>query len=263
MTTEYYYSIDIIKTPPFSAENYILRTPQIKLFLEQEFGDAMKAFSLSEQTEVLRKLKNEFGDELTSNQQLSDKIVCDLLEKLERFLKDAALAYSLFINTKKQIDEMPIENRIPTKFVGKIPVNDYTIGIPQIFAHSFLDAMVKVSNTLRIMTEKNKTPYIEDETRRKIEIIYNEFNKTFPKIWDIRNSWQHIEDRMRGKGKSEKELNVKMLVLSTLSGDNLSYTVSDGEVHSIAINKDSLQKAEYFVQQTWNCFEWLQGKRII
>lgn len=263
MTSEYYYSIDIIKVPPFSAENYILRTPQIKLFLEQEFGDSMKAFSLSEQIEVLRKLKNEFGDELTSNQQLGDKIVYDLLKNLERFLKDAALAYSLFINTKKQIDEMPIENRIPTKFVGEIPVNEYTIGITQIFAHSFLDGMVKVSNTLRIMTEKKRTPYIEDATRQKIKLIYSEFNKTFPKIWDVRNSWQHIEDRMRGKGKFEKELNVKMLVLSTLSGDNLSYTVDEGQVHSIAITKDTLVKAEYFVQQTWNCFEWLQGKRMI
>ncbi|GGF79853.1 hypothetical protein [Wenyingzhuangia marina] len=263
MTNDYYYSINIRKTTPFCAENYILKTSEIKLFLEREFGDSMKEFSLSEQSEVLNKLKIKFKERLTSNQYTSDKIINDLLTNLERFLKDAALTCSLYISTINQIDEMPIQDRIPTKFIGKIPVNEYTIGIPQIFAHSFLDGMVKVSNTLRIMTEERKTPYIEAETRAKINNIYYEFDNAFPNIWDVRNSWQHIEDRMRGKGKFEKELNAKMLVLSTLNGHNLTYTISDGHIHSIEISKKSLIKAQYFVQQTWDCFEWIKGKEII
>lgn len=262
MITDLYFEIIIEKKNPFLAENYILKTESVRTVLEQEYGSSTKGFTLAEQPEVLSKLKNILGEEFEDNLFISDKIVNDLLKHTERFLKDAGLALSLFISTKKQIDQLPILERIPTKFIGKIPVNEYTIGIPQIFAHSFLDALVKTSSTLMIMTNEKKTPYINENTRTRIIDIYNRFNLAFPKIWDVRNSWQHIEDRMRGKGKDEKELNVRMLILSVLENDNLSYTISNGEVHTVNISEQSLMKARDFVQEIWDCFDWVQGVKL-
>lgn len=262
MITDFYIDIKIEKKNPFLAENYILKTDAIKKILEQDYSSSTKEFTLAEQSEVLSKLKQNLGEEFETNLFISDIIVNDLLKHIERFLKDAGLALSLFISIKKNIDQLPILERIPTKFIGKIPVNEYTIGIPQILAHSFLDALVKTSSTLKIMTNEKKTPYIHKDIRTRIIDIYERFNKAFPKIWDVRNSWQHIEDRMRGKGKDEKELNVSMIFLSVLVNDNLSYTISDGEVHSVNISEQSLMNARDFVQEIWDCFDWVQGVKV-
>lgn len=262
MITDLYFEIIIEKKSPFLAENYILITESVRKFLEHEYGSSSKEFTLAEQSEVISKLEKLLGKEFEDNLFISDKIVNDLLKHTERFLKDAGLALSLFISTKKQIDQLPILDKIPTKFIGKIPVNEYTIGIPQIFAHSFLDALVKTSSTLKVMTDVKKTPYINEDIRKRIIEVYTRFNIAFPKIWDVRNSWQHIEDRMRGKGKDEKELNVRMLILSVLENDNLSYTISNGEVHTVNISEQSLMKARDFVQEVWNCFDWVKGVKV-
>lgn len=263
MKTDFYIPIEIKKKPPFLAKNYILKTDEIKILLNNLNIDYNKIFTFEEQDILVSNIKDSLGnEEYLKLLNTNDMIIQDLLEQLENFLQDASLALSLYLSTINHIEKIPVMDKLPTKYIGKIPMIDYTIKIPKIFAHSYLDALVKISNTIRLMTNEYKTPYIEKSTRNEIESIYKDFNKVFPKIWDVRNSWQHIEDRMRGKDKYEKKLNSEMLVLSSLFGNKLSYTISGGEIHSIIIDQDSLFLANHFVQKVWNCFDWLEGSKM-
>ena len=65
---------------------------------------------------------------------------------------------------------------------------------------------------------------------------------------------------MRGKGQNEANLGSKMLILSSLFGDNLSYTIADGTVHSISVSEKTFRRAEYYVQKTFDSFEWIRGR---
>jgi hypothetical protein len=111
-----------------------------------------------------------------------------------------------------------------------------------------------------VMTRENKTPFIPNEVRQKLIILKDEFDFEFPHVRDIRHSWQHIEDRMRGKGQNKANLGSTMLVLLSLFGDNLSYTIADGTVHSISISENTFRQAEYYVQKTFDSFEWIKGR---
>ena len=240
------------------AQTVILKTDEIKGILNKYYGN--DNVQITDEGKLFKEIISETSeDKLKEYFNVGRDVYDQLLEPTQKFLNDVSLALSLYQNTKDFDSKIPIEDLKIRKPIDKIPLHQFQ-RLPFIYAHSFLDAMVKIANTMFVMTKENKTPFIPDNVREKLLTLKDEFDAEFPHIRDIRHSWQHIEDRMRGKGQNEKNLGTKMLVLSTLFGDNLSYTISDGTTHSISISENTLRRAEYYVQRCFDSFEWIKGR---
>lgn len=259
MNYNIYHKPELNIEPTLLAQTVILKTNKIKEILFKYYG--------SDDVQIIneRKLFDEIIEE-TSKEQLEEflKIGGDiydlLLSPTQNFLNDISLALSMYQNVKNFSKKIPIEDLAIRKPVDNIPLHQFQ-RLPFIYAHSFLDAVVKIANTIYVMTKEDKTPYIPKEIRQKLKTLKMEFDNEFPHVKNIRHYWQHIEDRMRGKGQNEKKLGTKLLILSSLFGDDLFYTISDGTTHSIAITENTFRRVEYYVQKTFNSFEWIKGKR--
>ena len=257
-------NLNIYHTPKLSiqltliAQTIILKTEEIDKILEKYYGnlnphiiDESKFFN-----EIIFESSKEKLDEYFT---IGRYVYNQLLDPIKKFLEDASLALSMYENTKEFNSKITLEDFKNRKPIDKIPLDQFQ-RLPFIYAHSFLDAVVKIANTIFVMTKQNKTPFIPDDVRYKLNIVKDEFDNEFPHVRDIRHSWQHIEARMRGKGQNEKNIESVILVLSTLFNDNLIYTISDGTQHHITINIDTFKRAEYYVQQTFDSFKWVQGR---
>ena len=254
-----YYSPKIEMNNTLLARTFVLKDKDLKQTLKHFYGDENPIISKHQESMLWKNISSKMGDKkLKEYFAIGYKLDVEIFSQLERFLMDLSLSISLYENITDYINEIPLMDKANRKSIGEIPFWEFD-RIPFIYAHAFLDAIIKISNTIAVMSEEKKTPYIPIETRGKLIRIKEEFDKDFPKVRDIRNSWQHIEDRMRGKGRSEKKLNTKLLVLSTFIGNELTYTIVDGSVHSIPITIESFEKAKSYVSKAINAFEWIEG----
>jgi len=255
-----YYDINLNIQPALSAQTIILKTDKINEILKKYYGtDKVTIFRQDEQA-LFELIKSETNKE-TLDQYLNQgqTINYDILTNLLNFLKDLSLALSLYLNSQKHVSEISIEDQKNRKPIGNIPFDQFH-KLPMIYAHSFLDSIVKIANTMFVMTRENKTPLIPDSFRTKLSVLKDEFDVEFPNVRDIRHSWQHIEDRMRGKGQNERDLQTNLLVLSSLFNDQLTYTIADGTTQSILISENTFRRTEYYVQSVFDCFEWINGE---
>jgi len=240
------------------AQTVIFRTKKIKEILKKYYGNEDP--QIIDEGKLFKEIIAETSEEqLKIYFSIGNDIYNQLLEPTQKFLDDVALALSLYLNTKEFDSKIPLEDLKIKKPIDNIPLHQFQ-RLPFIYAHSFLDAIVKIEKTLFVMTKEDKTPNIPDDVRMKLVQLKTEFDAEFPHVRDIRHSWQHIEDRMRGKGQNETNLGNTLLVLSSLFGDNLSYTISDGTVHSISISENTFRRAEYYVQNIFDSFEWIKGR---
>lgn len=240
------------------ANSIILKTPEINAILESFYGTRNPI--ISDEQELQRVISSSLGYVTLSQYYNNGQDIFDqLLEPLKKFLDDLALALSMYDNTSVALNSIPIEDLMRRTPIDNIPQHQFQ-KLPFIYAHSFLDATAKISSTLSLMVNNKKTPLIPDNMRHKIKIVKDEFDLLFPHVKSIRNSWQHIEDRVRGKGTNEKDLGGGvLLVLSSLLNNELTYTVVDGSTQSITINKTTFELIQSFVQKTFNCFDWIEG----
>lgn len=240
------------------AQTVILKTDEIKAILIKYYENVN--IQIVNEGKLFQEIITETSeDKLKEYFRIGRDVYDQLLEPTQKFLNDVSLALCLYQNTNEFDAKIPLDDLKLRKPIDNIPLHQFQ-RLPFIYAHSFLDAIVKIANTMFVMTKQNKTPFIPDEVRQKLTILKDEFDAEFPHVRDIRHSWQHIEDRMRGKGQNERNLGSTMLVLSTLINHNLSYTIADGSVHSISISEKTFRRAEYYVQKTFDSFDWIKGR---
>lgn len=260
MKFETYFTPNLNIKPALTGSTIILKTEEIKEILKKNYGTDEVKISRSDESTLFEVIKSETNKEtLYQYFNQGSEIDCDILTHLRNFLNDVALALSLYSNSTKFISEISIKDQMSRKPIGNIPFDQFQ-KLPIIYAHSFLDSIVKIANTINILTIEKKTPLIPDCFRTKLIDLKNEFDIEFPNVRYIRNSWQHIEDRMRGKDQKELNLQTNLLVLSSLFNDHLTYTIADGTTQSILISEDTFRRAEYYVQRVFECFEWINGE---
>lgn len=260
MNFHIYYEPKIDISPTLMAQTVILKTDEIKEILIKYYGT--HDVQIINESKLFDQIIAETSkDQLNEYFKIGKDIYDRLLEPTQKFLNDISLALSLYQNVKDFDSKIPIDNIISRKPIDNLPLYQFQ-RLPFIFAHSFLDAVVKIAHTMFVMTKEDKTPYIPNGVREKIILLKEEFDNEFPHVRDVRHSWQHIEDRMRGKGQNEKRLESTLLVLSSLFEDNLTYTISNGTTHSIAITEYTFRRAEYYVQKCFDSFNWIKGRNL-
>jgi hypothetical protein len=245
------------------AGDTILKTEKIKSILKEYYNDENKVINIiTERDNFYEIIREETSkEEWLEMLKVGGEIRWNYLNQLESFTNDACLVLSLYDNSKQYINaKITIDDWRYRRDIGKIPLKQVE-RLPFIYGHSFLDVLVKISNVMFVLSDERKTPIIPNEFRGELRCIKNDFDASFPHLRNIRNSWQHIEDRMRGKKIGERDIGGRLLVLSSFMNDELSYTVADGSVQSLLVSLSTLRKAEGYVQRIFNCLDWVESNR--
>lgn len=141
-----------------------------------------------------------------------------------------------------------------------------------IHAHSFLSSADTFSKYLSVVSDETSMEFVAE--------LLKELDDGLPSLRKIRNSSEHSEDRSRGYGKpadvrKKQKMDLKpidnnliraknggVLVMSSLNGDKLGYTVDDGTYQEIEINMNTLGFITNIFQRLINGFEWKGPVRI-
>lgn len=147
--------------------------------------------------------------------------------------------------------------------MGNVP-REFNHQIIFLHAHSFLYALDGISKIISVM---NRT----DKVSSGISEIYSSFKKDFPDLIEVRNSSQHIEDRIRGMGRNGKRINLKQinnsfisgkaLVLSNLNGNKFGSTLSNGSFGEVEVSIDSLKRVQTHIQKIILALKWKGPKQ--
>jgi hypothetical protein len=127
-----------------------------------------------------------------------------------------------------------------------------------LYAKSFVYALDTISQLVRVISELDQLPIAACD---QCEIFLTEFDS----CRDIRNSFQHIEDRLRGIGRNKKPIPSPILILGGFHGNCFGATTSEGKYVDIEISSATISKAETILKNLIWCFNWLGpgNKKII
>jgi len=150
---------------------------------------------------------------------------------------------------------------------GKIP-NSYKHQIPFIYAQIFLSSIDTICKTIESISKLNSAPQV-------VEDILNDIDILLPKIKKIRNTTQHLEERVVKKGPYGKKIKLRpinngviksdggVLILNSLCDNNFGQTLDDGSFAEIKVDIHTLVHVRDAIQKTINCFQWHGPRRHI
>ena len=120
-----------------------------------------------------------------------------------------------------------------------------------VYAKSFVYALDAAAQIVRVLEKQEQLPArASDQCKR--------FLAQFSELHELRNSLQHIEDRLRGIGRARKPIPSHLLVLGSFR--NYTYfgaTVSNGRYLEIEIADSVLIQAYSIIEDLIWCFDWL------
>jgi hypothetical protein len=130
-------------------------------------------------------------------------------------------------------------------------VNDQNNRLRLIYAKSFVYALDTVCQLIRVLQKQEQLPSLASDYCQK-------FLAQFGGLRDLRNSLQHVEDRLRGIDRKGEPIPSSLLVLGAFRDNNyFGATVSDGRYVEIEISDSVLIQAYSIVEELLWCFDWL------
>lgn len=138
--------------------------------------------------------------------------------------------------------------------LGIVP-RAYVHKIPFIHARTFVFAVDSFGKFLDELTKYEQVP-------EEIVIHQERFNELLPSVRKIRNSAQHIEDRLRRYGSWQDKRNGKKMEvdgffgLSNLAGNRLGYTIDDGTYQEIEISESTFKILLDTMNNILPLFKW-------
>ena len=165
-----------------------------------------------------------------------------LLGELDNSLLDAALSLSLFEESEQKPLAAVRESSALTDRARKVLHR-----MPFIYAQSFLHALDVLRKVLGVFGTPKAHSGL-DEVRLR-------FDSSFPDLKGVRDSTQHIEERLLGQAKG-KPIQAPIRWIGNLSGNRFEMTMENGQVGGVEISKASLDVAGSCVQGAIECFEW-------
>lgn len=152
------------------------------------------------------------------------------------------------------------EGHVPKEFQRKLVFT---------YAKNFLYALDAFGKFLKVLSENTHAP-------SDIAVIYKEFTRAFPDVTGIRNTTQHMEDRVRGlKGMGENKKPISLqpldnglinsptgaLVFNSLLGTKYMSIMADGNCGEVDVSPHSMTKLQDIFQRTLDAFSWTGSKR--
>lgn len=165
----------------------------------------------------------------------------------------------IFFETEKILRKEKLESGVVPVFVNQSPQG--------IYAKAFLTAFALIKKIIDQLRREEGTPDALDE-------IFNLLNSYFPHLTDVRNSTQHVEERIQGMAHGKK---IKLkpitagaftsptgsMVIGSFDGSKFLATKADGELGEIDVSFESLEKMGEVIQKLLDAFEWSGYKEIL
>jgi hypothetical protein len=232
--------------------------------METQLTDMVLTLSFFE--EEIRKAASNFVSKDIRQQREQDQA---LWAKIENQYREELGVEAFNKEYASRIMKIEIEMKRKKWQDGSLP-QSYKFRLPFIHAHSFLYALDSFGKFLDVIADIIAN---EDGLPKVVCSIRDGFYTALPSLRKIRNSAQHIENRIRGFGTSGqtkknekmklKPINNRMinapggaLVLSCLNGNRLGYTIDDGSYQEIEISPITLNVAHEALQKLVNSFAW-------
>ncbi len=142
----------------------------------------------------------------------------------------------------------------------------YLFRLPFVHAHSVLYALDGTGKALSVLARIGPPGVAAAQAALAAAL---------PSVVVVRNSAHHVEDRARGKGRSERDLELQpvdnamvrapggALILSSLNGNRLGYTGEDGAYGDVDISAATVALAQSSVQQGIDAYAWSGPPRTV
>jgi hypothetical protein len=198
--------------------------------------------------------------QLEQDQKLRANIERQYKEKLgeEAYYRD-------YDNLSMQI-ELEIQKN---KWQDGVLPRKYILQLPWIYAHSFLFSLDSLGKFLDVLAKDEKLSKV-------VRTIRDDFYTALPPLKEIRNSATHREDRSRGLDRNSERLKLQpvntptihmsndstALMLGTLNGNKLGYTINNGSFQEIEISQTTLIIAHKSLQKLIDSFKWEGPRRF-
>jgi hypothetical protein len=120
---------------------------------------------------------------------------------------------------------------------------------PFVHARSFIHSLNNIRLLLKVIRKLGGP-------RAAVVAALTRFESTFPDLEEVRNSEQHLDERVQGMVKGEPLPNETALWLGNLSGVGYETTMANGKIGRVEISGQNLESARGCVQDAINAFEW-------
>jgi hypothetical protein len=119
-----------------------------------------------------------------------------------------------------------------------------------LYAKAFVFALDGIQKLLHRLSESLNPP-------QEVNRLYKEYKKHFGHLKHIRDSAIHIEDRGRGKTRTQKPLDTYIIVLGCFIEKRYAFTGEDGKQYEIEISETTLKTAKRIIQKIINSYSWM------
>lgn len=169
-----------------------------------------------------------------------------LLAEIEQRLGQANF-YGNYFGITQQVSKTINREKWTT---GELP-RAYKHKLPFMYARSFIHALDISGKLLTVLSETKDAP---EEVRTQSANFYSRF----PELKGVRDTIEHIEDRIRGLARNNQPLGPEGggLWLSNLRDNRFGCTMSDGHYGEVEISAKSLSLLGECIQKVINSFRW-------
>lgn len=152
---------------------------------------------------------------------------------------------------------------------GNIP-QKFKHMLPFMHARSFLYALDTFEKCLGVLCKEQCMP-------AELAVIHRRFLECFPNLRGLRNTNQHMEDRVRGLGAGQKpkpiELkpvttgpiiapNGNVIILNSLNNTTYGSIMADGHFGEVDISSRSMKHLQQMFQEVLESLNWCGPKRL-
>ena len=165
-----------------------------------------------------------------------------LLGSLETSLVDAALSLEMFESA--EVDMGAAIRKRPEDF----SFSTQRHRLPFIHARSFVLALHDVQKFIRVLCQLS-------DGSSEVEAAMTEFASKLPDLKAVRDSEQHLEERLQGLVKGKK-LPTSLLWIGNLINNTYQMTMADGRIGNVEVSRATLDVAASCIQRTIDSFQW-------
>ncbi|EPP5206661.1 hypothetical protein ACUQZ9_001525 [Enterobacter hormaechei] len=156
------------------------------------------------------------------------------------------------------------------KWNGGTPPESHSNALKYVYAKSFLSSIDSIKKFLNALANSK-----ELTTPEKVKELYKSFCEEFPDLRGVRNTTQHLDERVRGIGQDRKPMQIQPInkeelqipagiaVFNMLNGSKFGTTMGDGSYGEVDVSPETLKKIQIIIQELMNCFRWVGPKSLL
>ncbi|MQA21844.1 hypothetical protein [Rugamonas rivuli] len=241
----------------YEDQEWTFRISNLLFHLQSQFFEANVALNLFVQASAISQMRREPADWLKNNLRRAE-IAAEVERELgtDRFSagKRADVSFETDVRFKREMWSK-----------GEMP-NEFRHAKPFIYARAFLYALDAFDKFLGVLSQESGVP-------SELASLHGQVATRFPQLRAVRNSAQHLEDRVRGLGVGNKMMDLKpienqlistpnggALVLNALNGSKYGATMADGHYGEVDVSPESMEHLQVILHGVLELFLWAGPK---